>query len=368
MPRNNSQQNSRTLHIFLLLLVSLCCALPAAAAEVPEGFTVTQIATGMISVTRMALLPDGRILVCEQSGKIRVIENGVLRSTPYLTIDADSFSEHGLVGITLVPGFSTNQFFYVYYTAKTPNVHNRVSRFTAGATVADPASEVPIFDIDESTGPLGWHQGGNIGFGSDGKLYIAVGDDRNGANSQSFTTLFGKILRVNKDGSIPSDNPFFDTTTGNYRAIWALGLRNPYSFAFGTQSGMFINDVGEETWEEINIGARGGNYGWPDTEGVTTDQRFISPFYVYGHGFDTNDVGCAITAGTFYEPAIQQFPAEYNGAYFFADFCQGWFRTIKPNEPGSQIFAQFTYFPVDLKVSKDGALYYLERGLDSSNT
>ena len=213
MPRNNSQKNSRTLHIFLLLLVSLCCALPAAAAEVPEGFTVTQIATGMISVTRMALLPDGRILVCEQSGKIRVIENGVLRSTPYLTIDADSFSEHGLLGITLDPGFSTNQFFYVYYTAKTPNVHNRVSRFTAGATVADPASEVPIFDIDESTGPLGWHQGGNIGFGSDGKLYIAVGENATPSNAQTLSNLLGKILRINSNGSIPADNPFFQQAT-----------------------------------------------------------------------------------------------------------------------------------------------------------
>ncbi len=140
MLRNKPQIKSYSLQFFLLLLVCLFCQLPAVAAEVPEGFTVTQVATGMMSVTRMVLLPDGRILVCEQSGKLRVIENGVLRSTPYLTINADSFSEHGLLGITLDPGFETNQFFYVYYTAKTPNIHNRVSRFTAGATSADPAS------------------------------------------------------------------------------------------------------------------------------------------------------------------------------------------------------------------------------------
>ena len=366
MLRNNSQINSRA--IFLLFLVYFLFQLPATAAEVPTGFTVSQVATGMTSVTRMALLPDGRILVCEQSGKLRVIENGVLRSTPYLTIDADSFSEHGLLGITLDPGFETNQFFYVYYTAKTPNIHNRVSRFTAGATNADPASEAVIFDIDPSTGPLGWHQGGNIGFGSDGKLYIAVGDDRNGANSQSFTSLFGKILRINKDGSIPSDNPFFATATGNYRAIWALGLRNPYTFAFNKFGSMFINDVGEETWEEINGGVRGGNYGWPETEGVTSDQRFITPLLAYAHGFESNEVGCAITGGTFYEPSILQFPQEYSGAYFYADFCMGWIRTVRPNESGSQLFATFTYFPVDLKVAKNGTLYYLERGLDSSNT
>src|SRR5215813_7854683 len=203
----------------------------ATASFIPDGFTQTQVVTGMIGVTRMVLLPDGRILVCEQAGNIRVIENGVLRSTPFLTIvDTDSFSEHGLLGITLDPDFATNHFFYVYYTAKTPVSHNRISRFTAG-TSADPASEVVLFEMDPSVGELGWHQGGNIKFGPDGKLYIAVGDDRNGENSQSFTTLFGKILRINRDGSIPTDNPFYQTTTGNYRAIWALGLRNPYSFA-----------------------------------------------------------------------------------------------------------------------------------------
>ncbi|HVF22219.1 MAG TPA: PQQ-dependent sugar dehydrogenase, partial [Pyrinomonadaceae bacterium] len=299
-----------SLHTFLFLAVLLCLQIPTQAQELPDGFVATQVATGMTSVTRMELLPDGRILVLEQSGKVRVIENGVLRSTPYLTVDADSFSEHGLLGITLDPNFATNKFFYLYYTAKTPTPHNRVSRFIAGPTVADPASEVIIFELDNSVGPLGWHQGGNLGFGQDGKLYIAVGDDRNGANSQSFSTTFGKILRINSDGSIPSDNPFFFTTTGKYRAIWALGLRNPYTFAFAKADGvrMLINDVGEETWEELNRGIAGANYGWPETEGMTKDPRFQSPFYAYGHGFESNDVGCAVTGGTFYDPPTLQFP------------------------------------------------------------
>src|SRR5215216_1055963 len=217
-----------------LLLTAILCVLaivllfetPSDAAEVPDGFAVTQVATGMTSVTRMELLPDGRILVLQQDGKIRVIENGVLRSTPFLTLDVDSFSEHGLLGIALDPAFTTNHFFYVYYTAKTPVLHNRVSRFTAG-TSADPASEVVIFELDDLKGELGWHQGGNLRFGPDGKLYIAVGDDRNGANSQSTANLFGKVLRINSDGSIPTDNPYFQSTAGKNRAIWALGLRNP---------------------------------------------------------------------------------------------------------------------------------------------
>src|SRR5688572_28802206 len=227
-----------SLHTLLIFAVLLCLHVSSQAQELPDGFVATQVATGMTSVTRMELLPDGRILVCEQSGKVRVIENGVLRSTPYLTVDADSLGEHGLLGITLDPNFATNKFFYLYYTARTPVPHNRVSRFTAGPTVADPASEVIIFELETSVGPLGWHQGGHISFGQDGKLYIAVGDDKNGANSQSFTSLFGKILRINSDGSIPSDNPFFLTTTGKNRAIWALGLRNPYSFAFAKADGV----------------------------------------------------------------------------------------------------------------------------------
>ncbi|HEY0730528.1 MAG TPA: PQQ-dependent sugar dehydrogenase, partial [Pyrinomonadaceae bacterium] len=184
-------------YVFKKLSLLACCLLfvmTAGAQQVPAGFVATQVATGMVSVTRMEVLPDGRILVCEQSGRVRLIQNGVLQSTPFLTIDADSFSEHGLLGITLDPAFAANNFFYVYYTAKTPSPHNRISRFTAGTTSANPASEVVLFDLDNSTGPLGWHQGGDIAFGPDGKLYVAVGDDRNGANSQSVTSLFGKIL------------------------------------------------------------------------------------------------------------------------------------------------------------------------------
>ncbi|HEY8227116.1 MAG TPA: PQQ-dependent sugar dehydrogenase, partial [Pyrinomonadaceae bacterium] len=336
------------------------------ASELPPGFTDTLIATGMSSVTRMELLPDGRILVCEQAGTVRLIKNGVLQPTPFLTVVADSFSEHGLLGIALDPDFATNNFLYVYYTATDPVIHNRVSRFTADGDTVVPGSELAIFDLDPLVGPLGWHQGGNLRFGSDGKLYIAVGDDRNGANSQSTDNLFGKILRINSDGEIPTDNPFFATLNGKNRAIWALGLRNPFNFAFSLIDGrLLINDVGEDTWEEINDGIAGSNYGWPETEGFTSDPRFRSPIFVYAHGTDDNTVGCAITAGAFYDSPTSQFPTEYHGKYFFMDFCDGWIRTLN-SDGTSTLFGEFTYYPVDMKVSSDGALYYLERGLDST--
>ncbi|MFP5262260.1 MAG: PQQ-dependent sugar dehydrogenase, partial [Blastocatellia bacterium] len=370
MFKDKNRQVATATYRLLLSLASLLTLLgysTASATEYPEGFTETQIATGMTSVTRMDIAPDGRIFVLEQGGTIRLIKNGVLLSTPFMTVPVDSFGEHGLLGIAFDPNFTTNRFLYIYYTATTPAIHNRVSRITANGDTALAGSEVPIFDLDNLTGELGWHQGGNLRFGPDGKLYIAVGDDRNGANSQSKSNLFGKILRINKDGTIPADNPFFSTTTGNNRAIWALGLRNPYSFTFQAGTGkMHINDVGEETWEEINVGIAGSNYGWPDTEGFTSDPRFRSPILVYGHGYQDDTVGCAITAGAFYNPATQQFPPEYRGVYFYMDFCQGWIRKLDPATNTSEVFGRYTYFPVDLKVTDDGTMYYLQRGIDSN--
>jgi hypothetical protein len=178
------------------------------------------------------------------------------------------------------------------------------------------------------------------------------------SNAQSLANLLGKILRINKDGTIPSDNPFFTSASGRNRAIWALGLRNPFTFAFDPAGGhMFINDVGQDTWEEINDGRAGGNYGWPTTEGRTTDPRFISPRYAYDH-----NEGCAITGGAFYSPLTPQFPAGYARDYFFAEFCGGWIRRLDVASNSVTTFATGIASPVDLKVSDNGALYYLARG------
>ena len=162
------------------------------------------------------------------------------------------------------PAFATNQFVYIYYTATTPALHNRISRFTANGDVAVAGSETVILDLNNLSSATN-HNGGALAFGPDGKLYAAVGENANGANAQSMDNLLGKMLRINKDGTIPTDNPFFTSATGINRAIWALGLRNPFTFAFnpaGTE--LFINDVGQNTWEEINDGVAGANYGWPD--------------------------------------------------------------------------------------------------------
>ena len=192
-----------------------------------------------------------------------------------------------------------------------------MSRFTANGDVVVEGSEVGILDL-ENLGASN-HNGGAIHFGRDGKLYVAVGDNANSSNAQTLGNRLGKMLRINPDGSIPADNPFFNTATGLNRAIWAFGLRNPYTFAVQPGTGrMFINDVGEVTWEEINDGAPGVNYGWPLCEGNCGTPGLRNPLFAYGHAGNPIS-GCAIIGGAFYNPLAAQFPEAYRDSYFFAD-------------------------------------------------
>ncbi|HXQ73172.1 MAG TPA: PQQ-dependent sugar dehydrogenase [Pyrinomonadaceae bacterium] len=346
------------------LLALAACILCAAsfvslqAATLPAGFTETTI-TGIASPTAMEIAPDGRIFVCEQGGRLRVIKNGALLATPFLTLNVDSSGERGLLGIAFDPAFGgANNFVYVYYTVPSTPRHNRVSRFTANGDVAVAGSETVILELDNLSGATN-HNGGAIHFGPDGKLYVAVGENASPSNSQTLANRLGKVLRINPDGTIPNDNPFFNTATGANRSIWALGLRNPFTFAFQPGTGrLFINDVGQNTWEEINDGIAGSNYGWPTTEGATSNPTFRSPLFSYQHG-STSTTGCAIAGGTFYNPLNATFPANFIGKYFFADLCTGWIRTFDPATGTAANFASGIVQPVDLKGAVDGSLYYL---------
>ena len=175
------------------------------------------------------------------------------------------------------------------------------------------------------------------------------------------------MLRITSTGGIPTNNPFFNVATGDNRSIWALGVRNPFTFSFQSGTGrMFINDVGQNTWEEINDGIAGSNYGWPTCEGFCNppNPNFRDPIFAYMNDGST----CAITGGAFYNPQVPQFPANFIGNYFFADFCGGWIRRLDPaNGNAVSDFATGISLPVDLKVSPDGFLYYLARGSGSVN-
>jgi len=352
------------LRVFLVSVSLLAVAtLAISGASLPAGFSETILGSGLVNPTAMALAPDGRIFVSQQGGQLRVIKNGALLPASFMTVSVDSSGERGLLGIAFDPSFPTNQFIYVYYTVPGAPVHNRVSRFTGNGDVVVPGSEVVLLDLDPLSAATN-HNGGGLHFGPDGKLYITVGENANPANSQTLSNRLGKMLRINPDGSIPTDNPFFATATGANRSIWALGLRNPFTFAFQPGTGrMFINDVGENVWEEINDGLAGSNYGWSICEGICTppNASFRDPLFQYGHG-SSPTTGCAITGGAFYNPTTPTFGASYVGKYFYADLCSGWMRIFDPSNATSAPFATGINQPVDIVVASDGSLYYLARG------
>jgi glucose/arabinose dehydrogenase len=376
------------------LLLAFGCALAVASAAIlllfalrpahgavslPAGFAKSRVAGGLTDPTAMAFAPNGRIFVAEQAGKLRIIQDGRLLDRAFLNISDrvdTGGNERGLLGVAFDPNFSANRYVYVYYTQKatTTPVHNRVVRFTARGNRTLMGSEKHLLRLNDLNATN--HNGGSLHFGKDGKLYVAVGENAEPNNAQSLNNLLGKMLRINRDGTIPTSNPFYDRTSGKNRAIWARGLRNPFNFAVQPGTGrIFINDVGAQTWEEINRGVAGANYGWNHCEGRfdnhervgskdCSSSRFRPPIFAYRHG-TTSTTGCAITGGVFYNPATRRFPSRYVGDYFFADLCNGWIRTYDPAADRASWFAKEFTNPVDLDVGSGGNLFVLARGTGS---
>ncbi len=340
------------------------------AAQLPAGFSETRIAENL-DPTSMVLASDGRIFITIKSGKILIVENGLLRSDPFLQLEVDNFNERGLGHMVLDPNFQINQYYYVYYTVKGEN-RNRISRFTANGNFTLPGSEVVLLNLNPLSGTI--HNAGAMVFGADGTLFVAVGDGANTATSQSMTSLLGKILRINTDGTIPSDNPFYNSASGDNRAIYALGFRNPYSMAIQPGTGkIYVSEVGGSNFEEINHILAGKNYGWPMIEGYRTSQtppaNYQDPVYAYDHG-----QGCAVIGAAFYNPTLAQFPASYQGMFFFADYCAGYIKMINPTSGVlAGTFATGISRPLAIAVAQDGSFYYLARaglggGSEQDNT
>jgi glucose/arabinose dehydrogenase len=287
--------------------------------------------------------------------------------------------ETGLLGIAFDPDFASNQYVYVYYTAGPGALRyggspkNRVSRFRANGDVAALGSEKIL--LDNIPADAGNHNGGAIHFGPDGKLYIAVGDggQYHGA-AQTLDNLRGKILRLLKTGQIPTDNPYYGQA-GRRGEIWASGFRNPWRFTFRPSNGaLIVADVGQDTWEEIDVGVKGGNYGWPRYEGPCAylyadnaacapnpnayPAQFKYPAYFYSHSAGSTVIGGAFANGGNY-------PSPYRSAYFYGDWSFGWVKALVFDASNKVVGAR--YFdalngPVDFAFGPDRRIYVASMG------
>lgn len=354
----------------LICFVFACFVATHLLAQLPQGFVRLRVATNL-DPTKITLAPDGRIFMTEKYGAVRVVVNGQLLEEPFLEIEVDNYNERGLCGIAIDPNFAENGFIYLFYTVEGEN-HNRVSRFTVQGNQALAISERILLEIDPMIGTI--HNGGGMAFGVDGTLYIATGDGGDAAKAQDMNSLLGKVLRINPDGTIPQDNPFYAQAVDQYRSIWALGFRNPFTFDIqpGTNK-IFTNDVGASDWEEINEVEKGANYGWPITEGrrrgQTVPNNYKDPIYSYTH-----QAGCAVIGAAFYNPTVQQFPNRYIGKYFFGDYCEGYLKVLNPaTGQVEETFAIGIDRPIGILIAPNGDLYQLERagfggGSDMDNT
>jgi glucose/arabinose dehydrogenase len=342
--------------IISFLLITLSIA--GNGADLPPGFVEKKLAGGLDPVS-MTVLPDGRVLISEKNGHIRLIKNDQLVNSPFLEIEVDNFNERGLQNTIIDPGFDTNHLIYVYYTHPGKG-RNVIATYEVSGDYALKSTGKIIFELDPLYGSI--HNGGGMTFGTDNKLYIGAGESGNPNNSQSLNTVLGKILRINSDGSIPEDNPFYKTLTGNNKAIWSYGFRNPFSLCLDENSGMIIiNDVGGAAYEEINELFPGKNYGWPLIEGFKKSyspelENYQDPYFAYNH-----DGRCAITAGCM-KNSSKRFPAEYTHKYFFTDYCSGEILFIDLHTGQfSGAFATHLNRPVDIKFTPSGDMLYLQR-------
>jgi glucose/arabinose dehydrogenase len=284
---------------------------------------------------------SGRLFIVEQEGRVRVWQNGQLLAAPFLEIESeveDGGNEQGLLSIAFHPQYETNGRFFVYYTAEGEDDPITIAEYTASPPSSNVANTTERILLTIPHPQFENHNGGQLQFGPDGYLYIGTGDGGGGGdpfeNGQNIDVrdqrgkhpLLAKILRIDVDGAppygIPSDNPYAGGARVNDE-IYAIGFRNPWRFSFDRQTGeLYAADVGQNQWEEIDIVAKGGNYGWNTMEGEhcydpasgCNTNNLVLPIYEYNHS-----EGCSITGGYVYRGARS--PALV-GTYIFADYCE----------------------------------------------
>lgn len=334
----------------------VACANPP--AMLPTDLEKSTVIAGLNQPTDFRFMPDGRIIVTEKQGAIKVFAIDELATTPVTVavLPTRSESERGLVGIELDPDFTNNGFVYVSYT--TAGNHDRLSRFTYHLDSIDLSSEFVLMESPEEAGPM--HHGGEIHFGPDGKIYWATGDNAHSTDAQLLNNIHGKILRLNSDGSVPEDNPFVDLD-GAIPQIYAYGLRNPFRFTFTPSGALLAGDVGDRAWEELNLVTAGGNYGWPSAEGICLACGYSNPVYSYLHSAPPANAG-SITSVVVYDGG--GLPEQYRGKVLIADYALGWIKELQFNSNFTSVVAERTLdsyagTPVKLLQGPDGNLYQL---------
>ena len=329
-------------------IVFLLCGLAACSGNSPGGppgetgkLDLQLVASGLSSPLYLtAPAGDPRLFIVEQGGRIRIVQSGQLRARPFLDITdrVASGGEEGLLGLAFHPNYASNGYFYVNYThlnSAQDTLYTLIERYSVSAAPdsADSASHKLILRIVQ---PYSNHNGGLVMFGPDGMLYIGMGDGGSGGDpenrAQNPDSLLGKLLRIDVDHgdpyAIPPSNPF--AAGSGAPEIWALGLRNPWRFAFDSPSGLlYIADVGQNLWEEVSVapaGQGGLNYGWRIMEGThcfnpnpCNTTGLVQPAVEYGHAN-----GCSVTGGFVYRGSAPSLV----GQYFYSDYCSGWLRSF----------------------------------------
>ena len=308
------------------------------------GFERAVVVPGLDTPVDFRFLPDGRIIVAQKGGAIRIVEDDVLLDEPLITLSVNTLGERGISGVAVDPDFADNGHIYVSYVSSANR--NQLSQLTVIGNTA--GTEVVLLRSDQSSAVN--HHGGALGFGPDGTLYWGVGDNGNGNNSQNLTNIHGKILRINTDGTTPADNPVIP---GALPEIYAYGLRNPFRLTFTPDGKLLVADVGAASFEELNLVTAGGDYGWPGAEGICNSCDSINPIYTYPRGG-----GAAITSVLVYDG--DTFGPDYVGKVFIADLVKGWIQVLSCTPEFTSCGDAQTFDPAA------GATVVLARGPDGN--
>ncbi|MGD8396372.1 MAG: PQQ-dependent sugar dehydrogenase, partial [Candidatus Eiseniibacteriota bacterium] len=394
----------------LVAIICLGAGLPAAVravVDLPDGFEDEEVAVGVIRPVGLAFLPDGRMLAIEHQqsapheteGQVQLIVGGTVVEPPVLVIDSVLVgNERGLLGVAVDPGWPDRPYAYFYFNHL--DGYCALRMYTATGDLNDPSSTDLSFtspyniltDIPDETE---YHQAGTLRFGSDGMLYVSTGDDASSCAAADSTTLLGTILRLDvsalpgagsgpPDKSLitPPDNPF-PGPDPNARLAYCFGLRNPYHFSIDRVTGkLYIGDVGNASWEELDEAAGGEYFGWPRREGAhpgtlggaCPGDPGVDPIWEYPHPLGP----ASIIGGPLYRPApgggVHDFPPEYDGDVFYVEHYEGTMHRLTfdagsgtwgladpvPGQPAPDVWATGITRVADIQVGPDGAIYYAQ--------